>query len=229
MSKSRCLIIDDEADARRIFREAVFAACQDVEIEEAGTPGEAADAIRSGKYTIALVDFNLIGSTSGNFEGIGFARDLSTSGCDVIMISGMPQRELATLALEVGNASFIRKPVSHAELVAAVKVTLRNRETRPPRRGELPPGLEIDSHNFRLMLWKGRRVVLSTTPYSLAHCLARNHGKLVLHTELLECLTSGTKSDLHSQMRHVKDAFRDVDEEFSAIESVFGRGYIWKS
>ena len=229
MAKLRCLIIDDEADARRIFREAVLAACQDMEIEEAGTPGEAADAIRSGKYTIALVDCNLIGSTSGNFEGIGFARDLSTSGCDVIMISGMPQRELATLALEVGNASFIRKPVSHSDLVAAIKLTLRNRETRPPRRGELPPGLEIDPHNLRLMLWNERRVPLSPALYSLVNCLARNHGKLVPHEELLKCLTSGQMADLHSQIRRVKEAFRTVDGNFSANQSVFGDGYIWKS
>lgn len=229
MTKLRCLIIDDEEDARRIFREAVFAACRDMEIVEAGTPDEATDAINSGKYTIALVDCNLIGSTSGNFEGIGFARDLSTSGCDVIMISGMPQRELATLALEVGNASFIRKPVSHSELVAAIKVTLRNRETRPPRRGELPPGLEIDPHNLRLMLWHERRVPLSPSLYSLANCLARNHGKLVPHEDLLKCLTSGQMADLHSQIRRVKEAFRAVDENFSAIQSVFGDGYIWKS
>lgn len=230
MTKLSCLIIDDEADARRIFREAVLAACHDMEIKEAGTPNEAAEAIRSNKYSLALVDCNLIGSTSSNFEGVGFARDLSASGCDVIMISGMPQRELvATLALDVGNASFIRKPVSHSELVAAIKLSLRNREMRPPRRGELPPGLEIDSHNFRLMLWHGRRVTLSTTLYSLVHCLARNNGKLVPHEDLLKCLTTGRMADLHSQIRRVKDAFRAVDEKFSAIESMSGRGYIWKS
>jgi DNA-binding response OmpR family regulator len=229
MTKMRCLIIDDEADARRIFREAASAACKDMEIEEAGTPDEATNAIRSGKYAIALVDCNLIGSTSGNFEGIGFARDLSTSGCDVIMISGMPQRELATLALEVGNASFIKKPASYSELVAAIKLTLRNREMRPPRRGELPPGLEIDSHNFRLVLWNGKRVSLSPALYSLVHCLARDHGKLVPHQDLLKCLTSGGMADLHSQIRRLKDAFRAVDSRFSAIESMSGRGYIWKS
>lgn len=228
MTKLRCLIIDDEADARRIFREAVLAACQDMEIKETGTASEAAEAIRSTKYTIALVDCNLIGSTSGNFEGIGFARDLSTAGCDVIMISGMPQRELATLALEVGNASFIRKPVRHSDLVAAIKLTLRNREMRPPRRGELPPGLEIDPNNLRLMLWNERRVALSPALYSLVNCLARNHGKLVPHENLLKCLTSGQMADLHSQIRRVKEAFRTADGSFSAIESVSGRGYIWK-
>ncbi|MDO8359455.1 MAG: response regulator [Devosia sp.] len=229
MTKLRCLIIDDEADARRIFREAVLAACQDMEIEEAGTPGEAEDAIRSGKYAIALVDCNLKGATTGNFEGLGFARDLSASGCDVIMISGMPQRELATLADDVAKAAFMQKPVNHAELVVAVTRTLRNREERPPRRSELPPGLEIDPHNMRIMLWKERRVVLSTTLYNLVQCLARNHGKLVLHEDLLKCLTSGHMADLHSQIRRVKAAFRGVDKEFSAIESMSGHGYIWTS
>lgn len=229
MAKLRCLIIDDEADARKIFREAVLAACRDTEIREAGTPSEAADAIRSGKYTIALVDCNLVGSTTGNFEGIGFARDLSNSGCDVIMISGMPQRDLSTLALEVGNALFLRKPVSHSDLVATIKLTLRNRETRPPRRGEFPSGLEIDPDNMRLMLWNGRRVPLSPTLYSLVRCLARNHGKLVPHSDLLKCLTSGQMADLHSHIRRAKEAFRNVDDAFSAIESISGHGYIWKS
>ncbi len=229
MTKLRCLIIDDEADARRLFREAVFAACHDMEIVEAGTPSEAAEAIRSGKYAIALVDCNLKGTTTGNFEGLGFARDLSTSGCDVIMISGMPQRELATLADDVAKAAFMQKPVNLAELVVAVTRTLRNREERPPRRSELPPGLEIDPNNMRIMLWMGKRVVLLTTLYNIVQRLARNHGNLVRHEELLKCLTSGHMADLHSQIRRVKEAFRAVDKQFSAIESVSGHGYIWTS
>jgi len=223
------LIIDDEADARKVFREAVLAACRDMEIEEAGTPGEAEVAIRSGKYAIALVDCNLKGATTGNFEGLGFARDLSASGCDVIVISGMPQRELATLADDVAKAAFMQKPVKHAELVVAVTRTLRSREERPPCRSELPLGLEFDPNNLRIVLWMGHRVAVSPTLYNLVQRLARNHGKLVPHTELLKCLTSGQMADLHSQIRHLKGAFRAVDAEFSAIESISGRGYLWTS
>jgi DNA-binding response OmpR family regulator len=229
MAKLRCLIIDDEADARKRFRVAALAACEDIEIDEVGTYDEAKTAIRPDMYSIALVDCNLKGATTENFQGIGLARDLSASGCDVIVISGMPQRELATLSDDIANAAFMQKPVKHSDLVVAITRTLRNREERPPRRGELPPGLEIDPDNLRLMLWHGRRVPLSPALYSLVKCLARNHGNLVTHADLLKCLTSGDKADLQSHIRRVKEAFRGADKDFSAIKSVFGSGYIWES
>lgn len=229
MTRLRCLIVDDEAEARGIFRSAVLVACQDIDIDEAETYEDAKRMITPGKYTIALVDCNLKGRDVESFQGIGVARDLSEAGCDVIVISGMQDRSLSAMADDIANAAFLLKPVKPEALSIAVRRTLRNRESRPPPRGELPPGLEVDPVSSQMLLWHGKRVKLGHVPRDIVMCLARNHGSLVPYATLQQCLISGGRSTVQSHVREIKDCFGRVDKKFDAIKNVFGSGYTWKS
>jgi len=229
MVKLRCLIVDDEAEARNSFRSAVLAACHDIEIDEAETYEEAKMAVAHGRYAIALIDCNLKGKDVESFQGLGVARDLSEAGCDVLLISGMTDQSLPIMADDIANAAFLLKPVKTADLTVEIRRTLRNRERRPPPRSELPPGLEIDSVNSHRLIWRGNRVQLGNVPYDITMCLARKHGSLVPYDTLLKCCISGGKGALHSHIRQIKARFELADKDFLAIRNMSGRGYIWES
>ena len=231
MARLRCLIVDDEADARDIFRRAVVAACPDIDIDidEAGTYEEAQKAVAQGRYAIALIDCNLKGKDVDSFQGLGVARDLSEAGCDVLLISGMTDQSLPIMADDIANAACLLKPRKLADLAVEVRRALRNRESRPPPRSELPPGLEVDPASSHRLFWHGNRVQLGHVPYDIAMYLARRHGSLVTYDELIKCCISGGKSALFSHIRHIKENFERDGRDFQAIRNVSGRGYIWES
>jgi two-component system, OmpR family, response regulator ChvI len=97
-------------------------------------------------------------------------------------------------------------------------------------------GLDLRFDTSRA-LWKEKRVDLSLTEFRVVSRLARSGGRDVSHRELYDIIkgegfVSGTGSDgyrcnVRAAIKRIRQKFRLVDPEFTAIRSYHGFGYRW--
>ena len=126
MSANRILVVDDEADIRRLLQEILSEEGHEVEVAADAAQARAARA-RSAP------DLVLLDIWMPDTDGITLLREWSTDArndCPVVMMSGHGTVETAVEATRLGAFDFIEKPLSLAKLLPTVKRALDARRTR---------------------------------------------------------------------------------------------------
>jgi DNA-binding response OmpR family regulator len=117
MRRQRILIVEDDADLRRLFRTALTIAGFDV--EEAGDGFEALRLVDNRPPDLVVLDLILRA-----LDGVSVQQELAsralTSRIPIVIVTGS---QLDTGALDV--ACVLRKPISPEELVRSVRKCLR--------------------------------------------------------------------------------------------------------
>jgi signal transduction histidine kinase len=122
------LVVDDDADTRRLFRlmlEAEGYAC-----DEAAGGAAALAAVAAGGVDLVLLDVRL-----GGEDGLELARELLAGGdVGVVMVSGIDDPKITDAATELGSYGYLVKPVRRDELLLHVANACRRldleRQTR---------------------------------------------------------------------------------------------------
>ena len=126
MNVSRILVVDDEADIRRLLQEILSEEGHDVDVAADAAQARAARA-RSAP------DLVLLDIWMPDTDGITLLREWSSDArhdCPVVMMSGHGTVETAVEATRLGAFDFIEKPLSLAKLLPTVKRALDARRTR---------------------------------------------------------------------------------------------------
>ena len=120
MTASRILVVDDEADIRRLLKEILSDEGYEVDV--------AADAGQARSFRAAQVpDLVLLDIWMPDTDGITLLREWSaTDGydCPVVMMSGHGTVETAVEATRLGAFDFIEKPLSITKLLRTVERAL---------------------------------------------------------------------------------------------------------
>ncbi|MGH8255903.1 MAG: sigma-54-dependent transcriptional regulator, partial [Steroidobacteraceae bacterium] len=127
MNVGKILVVDDEADIRRLLQEILMEEGYEVEV--------AADArqARAARQRLAP-DLVLLDIWMPDTDGITLLREWSgdtLEGCPVVMMSGHGTVETAVEATRLGAFDFIEKPVSLAKLLRTVERALEVKARRP--------------------------------------------------------------------------------------------------
>lgn len=136
---------------------------------------------------LALVD---VSASAAEVDACAVVRRLcDTCGAPVIALSRRYDAEECVRLLEAGARDYIAKPLSIEELLARVRVALRERDARArgePREPIFRSGdLAIDFAQ-RTVTLAGRPIALSRTEYKLLRALAQHAGMVLSHETLLE-------------------------------------------
>ncbi|MDP4796629.1 MAG: response regulator transcription factor, partial [Rhodospirillales bacterium] len=96
------------------------------------------------------------------------------------------------------------------------------------RRGELM--LDPDRH---LCTWKGREVTLTVTEFLLVESLARRPGHVKNRDQLIDAAYGENiyveDRTIDSHVKRLRRKFKEVDDDFSEIETLYGVGYRYKA
>ena len=141
------------------------------------------------------------------------------------------------LGLRMGADDYVKKPFSQILLVERIRTLLRRKEivegtithteteeTKIMVRGHL--SMDPLRHSVR---WKDRDVTLTVTEFLLLQALAQRPGFVKSRDQLMDVAYDDQvyvdDRTIDSHIKRLRKKMRMVDDEFSAIETLYGIGY----
>jgi two-component system, OmpR family, KDP operon response regulator KdpE len=179
MNSATILVVDDEAQIRRVMRTTLSA--QGYTVLEAKSGEEALATLRDERPDLILLDTNMPG-----ISGLDAAREIRhSSEVPIIMLTVRNTERDKVAALDAGADDYVVKPFGSDELMARIRAALRRRSP-----GEAAPAfhsgdLDID-FEARSVTVRGKPVRLTPKEFDLLRLLVANRGKAISHRKLLQ-------------------------------------------
>ncbi len=174
----RLLVIDDEAQIRRLLELAL--SNLGWEVFSAATGTEGLDAARADKPDVVLLDLNLPDMSGAEL----LARLREWSSVPVIVISVRDAEADIIALLKAGADDYVAKPFYTNELVARIEAVHRRR--LPDREPVFRSGrLEVDAERREVRV-AGEAVRITPTEYAVLEILTRYAGRIVTRDRLLK-------------------------------------------
>ena len=136
--------------------------------------------------------------------------------------------------LRRGADDYITKPFSQRLLIERVRALLRREDNRNGTVAATPGNvmtrgrLTLDSDKH-LCIWKGKTVDLTVTEFLLIKTLALRPGHVKSRNQLIDAAYGEhiyvDDRTVDSHVKRVRKKFKDVDPDFSEIETLYGAGY----
>ena len=172
-------------------------------------------------------------------DGMELLRRLrEKSAVPVIFLTSKDDELDEALGLAMGADDYIAKPFSQRLLIARIRAVLRRTEMRAQ-----PPGGEEEEEpremieRGRLIMdparhrvsWTGRDVTLTVTEFMILEALAQRPGVVKSRNQLMDIAYQDDiyvdDRTIDSHIKRMRRKFRAVDDDFGAIETLYGIGY----
>jgi two-component system response regulator ChvI len=183
-----------------------------------------------------LPDMAILDIKMPRMDGMDLLRRLrQTTDMPAIFLTSKEDEIDELLGLKLGADDFIRKPFSPRLLVERVKAVLRRvlwKDGSAPvvttngtvRRGKLI--IDLDRH---ACTWDGTPVTLTVTEFLVLHALIQRPGIVKSRDALLDAAYDDhmflDERTIDSHIKRMRVKFKQVDDTFDAIETLYGVGY----
>ena len=173
--RHKVLIVDDELPIRAALERANYA------IIEAANAREATERLREERPDIVLLDLGL--PDRDGLELVPLFKQQSDT--TLIVVSARDATEEKVAALDLGADDYLTKPFDTDELLARVRVALRNRLTRDGGNLAVTVGdVKLDLV-ARIVTKGGDEVHLTPKEYAVLAQLARFPGRVITHKQIM--------------------------------------------
>jgi two-component system response regulator ChvI len=153
----------------------------------------------------------------------------------VIFLTSKDDEIDEVLGLRMGADDYMRKPFSERLLVERIRALLRRQEALALNEVETDEskvmsrgGLTMDPLRHAVT-WKGRDVSLTVTEFLLLQALAQRPGFVKSRDQLMDVAYDDQvyvdDRTIDSHIKRLRKKMRMVDDEFAAIETLYGIGY----
>ncbi len=151
---------------------------------EARTAAEGIRAAARYQPDAILLDLGL--PDADGAEVIGRVREYSS--VPIIVISARDAEDAKVKVLDAGADDYLTKPFGASEMVARIRVALRNAarwRSQPPTVVHIGDEVHVDLRRHVVVI-RGKEVHLAPMPFALLAALVRNAGRVMTHGQLLE-------------------------------------------
>ena len=157
----------------------------------------------------------------------------------VIFLTSKDDEVDEVIGLRMGADDYITKPFSQRLLIERIRALLRRqdllkeKEVGPKTQTEkiLRGHLELDDARH-LCTWKGKPVNLTVTEYLLVKALALRPGHVKNRDQLIDMAYGENiyvdDRTIDSHIKRVRKKFKQTDDDFNHIETLYGIGYRYK-
>jgi two-component system KDP operon response regulator KdpE len=223
MPAHKILIVDDEPQIRLLLRATLTRA--GYRVVEAGTAREALSAKAIDKPDLILLDLGL--PDRDGLELAGMLR--SDKGARVIVVSAREETEQKVAALDLGADDYVTKPFNTDELLARIRVALRQRlETEAEQQRVEVGRVSIDLLK-REVRRSGAEVHLTPKEYAVFAELAKQPGRVLTPAHLLRAAWGPAQEDqteyLRVVMRGLRQKLEEIPSEPKLLLNEPGIGY----
>lgn len=160
------------------------------------------------------------------------------SNMPVIFLTSKDEEVDELLGLRLGADDYITKPFSQRLLIERIRALLRRERItkegaeggsgeKPLARGDLM--LDPARH---LCTWKEQAVSLTVTEFLILKALAHRPGHVKTRDQLMDAAYGDSvyvdDRTIDSHIKRLRKKFKDIDDDFGQIETLYGVGYRYK-
>lgn len=227
---SRIALVDDD---RNILKSvAMTLEAEGFEVETYNDGQAAWDAFNKRMPDMAVLDIKM-----PRMDGMDLLQRLrQRSSMPVIFLTSKDDEIDEVLGLRMGADDYVKKPFSQRLLVERIRSLLRRQDaiageeieetedTKVMVRGDLV--MDPLRHAVK---WKGHDVSLTVTEFLLLQALAQRPGFVKSRDQLMDVAYDDQvyvdDRTIDSHIKRLRKKMRNTDDEFSAIETLYGIGY----
>ena len=227
---SRIALVDD--DRNILTSVAMTLEAEGFEVETYNDGQAALDAFNKRLPDMAVFDIKM-----PRMDGMDLLQRVrQKSSMPVIFLTSKDDEIDEVLGLRMGADDYVKKPFSQRLLVERIRALLRRQEAIET--GETPEGeenkimirgeLSMDPLRHSVS-WKGRDVSLTVTEFLLLQALATRPGFVKSRDQLMDVAYDDQvyvdDRTIDSHIKRLRKKMRSVDDDFTAIETLYGIGY----
>jgi two-component system response regulator ChvI len=199
------------------------------------TDGESAlQGLLAKPADLAVLDIKM-----PRMDGMELLQRLRTrTAMPVIFLTSKDEEVDELMGLRLGADDYITKPFSQRLVLERIRALLRRNDTNRAEAAGQPAGGVITHGDLTLdetkhaCLWKGKQIQLTVTEFLLVKALALRPGMVKNRDQLIDAAYGENiyvdDRTIDSHVKRVRKKFRDVDDDFQQIETLYGIGYRYK-
>lgn len=226
-NKYKILLVEDDESIRSVM--ATMLEAENYQVILAGTCALAQTLFLSHQPDVVILDLGLPDRDGMHFLDV-VRRDSLTP---IIVLSARSDDADKVRALDAGANDYVTKPFSAPELLARIRMTLRNYRHRADE-GKLPGGkfrvrdLTID-YDARQVFIQDQEIKLSQTEYNIVALLSEHCGKMMTYSAIIKGVwgypSEGDTKKLQVNMANIRRKFGVKPGEARYITNELGVGY----
>ena len=206
---------------------------EDYHVRAYSDGASALSALSANPPDLAILDIKM-----PRMDGLELLRRLR-QGADlpVIFLTSKDEEIDELMGLNAGADDYVRKPFSQRLLLERVKAVLRRAEAHKgggsePKQEALARGkLSLDPQRHECT-WDGKPVRLTVTEFLILQCLAQRPGFVKSRDNLMDAAYDDQvyvdDRTIDSHIKRLRKKFKVVDDDFEAIETLYGVGYRYR-
>ena len=230
--KSTIALVDDERNILTSLRMALEAEGYKVRTYNDGT--EALEALAEDPVDLGIFDIKM-----PRMDGMELLRRVrQKSDMPVIFLTSKDEEIDELFGLKMGADDYIAKPFSQRLVLERVKAVLRRASARE---GQITPEeatqilerglLKLDPERHTCH-WDDKAVTLTVTEFLILQALAARPGVVKTRDALMDAAYDDQvyvdDRTIDSHIKRLRKKFKQVDDDFDVIETLYGVGYRFK-
>lgn len=225
-NKFKILVVEDEGNIRNFVKTMLETNGFQVILAENGSSGKM--MCLSHVPDLVILDLGL-----PDIDGTDFIKEIRViSNIPIIVLSARTNESDKVSALDLGANDYVTKPFGTEELLARVRVALRNsrqREGTEPANKKFKLGnLNIDYEARRIQV-SGVEVKLTQTEYNIVELLSIHAGRVLTYSEIIKKIwgfaDAGSIKKLQVNMANIRRKLGEKPGENHYIANELGVGY----
>ena len=192
---------------------------------------EALDGVARRPVDLAILDIKM--PRMDGMELLGNLR--KKNNLPVIFLTSKDDEIDEVMGLRMGADDYIKKPFSQRLLLERIRAVLRRHEPgeiEQDKKDVLRRGDLILDSSRHLCTWKDKEVNLTVTEFLLVEALARRPGHVKNRDQLIDAAYGEhiyvDDRTIDSHVKRLRRKFKNEDEEFAEIETLYGVGYRYR-
>ncbi len=226
-------IIEDDLPTSNQFKEWALSADSGIQVAQWFTRDDAEAAIAREDYDLVILDIEL-GRERHAGVAIINAINKSGRGTPVLVVSAMPAAIYRSIMKALDAWDYLQKTAfeetdfidTFLDMLRAAKARRAMAPSSPEAVGD--DELSIDPLRQSAPFWRGKRVNVPLTAQRILAVLYQRRGDVVSYDDLFAAVKSGrNRENIRKHISTIREAFRELDENFDCIENVPMRGFRW--
>ena len=200
-------------------------------VDTYGDGVEALDGIARRPVDLAILDIKM--PRMDGMELLGNLR--KKNNLPVIFLTSKDDEIDEVMGLRMGADDYIKKPFSQRLLLERIRAVLRRHEPgeiEQDKKDVLRRGDLILDSSRHLCTWKDKEENLTVTEFLLVEALARRPGHVKNRDQLIDAAYGEhiyvDDRTIDSHIKRLRRKFKNEDEEFAEIETLYGVGYRYR-